>query len=93
MSYKITKKEKNNLEVEITISAEDWENAVEATYQAEKGRFSIQGFRKGKAPRKVVEKTYGEMVFFDGAFDRAFSTEYGNPLFLFCPGKIRLAIL
>lgn len=78
MSYKITKKEKNNLEVEITISAEDWENAVEATYQAEKGRFSIQGFRKGKAPRKVVEKTYGEMVFFDGAFDRAFSTEYGK---------------
>lgn len=78
MSYKITKKEKNNYEVEITISAEEWEKAVEATYQADKNRFSVQGFRKGKAPRKVIEKNYGEMVFFDGAFDRAFSEEYGK---------------
>lgn len=78
MSYKITKKEKNNYEVEITISAEKWEEAVEATYQAEKGRFTVQGFRKGKAPRKVIEKNYGEMVFFDGAFDRTFSEEYGK---------------
>lgn len=78
MSYKITKKEKNNYEVEITISAEEWENAVEATYQADKNRFSVQGFRKGKAPRKVIEKNYGEMVFFDGAFERAFSEEYGK---------------
>ncbi len=78
MSYKITKKEKNNYEVEITISVEEWENAVEATYQADKNRFSVQGFRKGKAPRKVIEKNYGEMVFFDGAFERAFSEEYGK---------------
>lgn len=78
MSYKITKKEKNNYKVEITISAEEWENAVEATYQADKNRFSVQGFRKGKAPRKVIEKNYGEMVFFDGAFERAFSEEYGK---------------
>lgn len=78
MSYKITKKEKNNYEVEITISAEEWENAVEATYQADKNRFSVQGFRRGKAPRKVIEKNYGEMVFFDGAFERAFSEEYGK---------------
>lgn len=78
MSYKITKKEKNNYEVEITISAEEWENVVEATYQADKNRFSVQGFRKGKAPRKVIEKNYGEMVFFDGAFERAFSEEYGK---------------
>ena len=78
MSYKITKQEKNNYEVEITISAEAWENAVEQTYQAEKGRFAVQGFRKGKAPRKVIEKNYGDMVFFDGAFDRVFSEEYGK---------------
>ena len=78
MSYKITKKEKNNYEVEITISAEEWENAVEATYQADKNRFSVQGFRRGKAPRKVIENNYGEMVFFDGAFERAFSEEYGK---------------
>ena len=78
MSYKITKREKNNLELEITIDAEKWEECVEKTYEEEKSRFSVQGFRKGKAPRKVIEKNYGEMVFFDGAFDKAFSEEYSK---------------
>ena len=78
MSYKVLKKEKNNVELEITVSAETWENAVQATYEAEKNRFTVQGFRKGKAPRKVIEKNYGDMVFFDGAFDRVFSEEYGK---------------
>ena len=78
MSYKITKRDKNNVELEITISPEKWEECVEKTYEQEKNRFSVQGFRKGKAPRKVIEKNYGEMVFFDGAFDKAFSEEYSK---------------
>lgn len=78
MSYKITKKEKNNVELEITITPERWEECVEQTYQEDKNKFSVQGFRKGKAPRKVIEKNYGEMVFFDGAFDKAFSEEYSK---------------
>ena len=78
MSYKVLKKENNNVELEITVSAQAWENAIQATYEAEKSRFTVQGFRKGKAPRKVIEKNYGDMVFFDGAFDRVFSEEYGK---------------
>ena len=56
MSYKIRSKENNKLEVEIKISQEKWEESVEKSYEETKGKYSVQGFRKGKAPRKVIEK-------------------------------------
>lgn len=55
MSYKIRSKENNKLEVEIKISQEKWEESVEKSYEETKGKYSVQGFRKGKAPRKVIE--------------------------------------
>lgn len=78
MSYKIRSKEKNKIEVEIKISPEKWEECLQKSYEEEKGKFSIQGFRKGKAPRKVIEKQYGEGVFFDHAIDIAFADEYNE---------------
>lgn len=78
MSYKIRKQEKNKLEVEIKISPEKWEESVQKAYEEEKSKFSIQGFRKGKAPRKVIEKAYGEGIFFNYAIDIAFAEEYNK---------------
>lgn len=58
---------KNNIKVElkIHIPADEWEKGVQAIYERTKGKYSVLGFRKGHAPRKVIEKEYGDGVFFD----------------------------
>ena len=78
MSYKIRSKEKNNLEVEIVISEKKWEESLQKAYEETKNKYSVQGFRRGKAPRKVIEKQYGESVFFDYALEVAFADEYNE---------------
>ncbi len=75
--YKFEKKDKQGV-LKINISKEDWEKAVENAYEENKGKFNIQGFRKGKAPRKVIEQNYGDTIFFDDAFDHAISSEYSK---------------
>ena len=59
------KKDKTKVEVEMTIDAKTWEEGVEKVYETSKSKFNIEGFRKGHAPRKVIEKTYGDNVFFE----------------------------
>lgn len=78
--YTSEKLEKNKYQIKIKISPEEWEGFVEQAYEEEKGKYSVQGFRKGKAPRKVIEKNYGENVFFDTAIDIAFTKEYSIAL-------------
>ena len=75
---KYTKKElKNNkFEVALDLDAKEWEEAVEQAYKKNKGKFSVQGFRKGHVPRKVLEKTYGEGVFYEDAIDGCFYRYY-----------------
>lgn len=75
--YTFEKKNKQGI-LKVKISKEDWEKAVEESYEHNKSRFNIQGFRKGKAPRKVIEQNYGDTVFFDDAFDHVISTEYSK---------------
>lgn len=68
MSVKSNKEvETNKHELEIEISAEAFEAAIEKAYQKQKKNISIPGFRKGKATRKLIEKEYGEGVFFEDA--------------------------
>ena len=62
--YKL-KKENAKVEIDLTVDAAEWEKGVQQVYEANKGKFSVEGFRKGKVPRKVIEKTYGEGVFFE----------------------------
>ena len=57
----------NTVEVEFKASAEEFEAAVQATYLKQKKNISIPGFRKGKAPRKMIETQYGEGVFYEDA--------------------------
>ncbi len=59
--------QKNMVKLIITVGAEEFEKAVEKAYQKNKNKLNIQGFRKGKAPRAVIEKMYGEGVFFEDA--------------------------
>lgn len=68
MSLKNTNKiETNTYELEIEISAEKFEEAVQKAFLRAKNKVNVPGFRKGKAPRKVIEKTYGEGVFYEDA--------------------------
>lgn len=68
MSLKATNNvETNKYELEIEISAEDFEAAIEKAFLKARKNIAMPGFRKGKAPRKLIEKEYGEQVFFEDA--------------------------
>ena len=68
MSLKATNNvETNKYELEIEISAEEFEAAIEKAYLKARKNIAMPGFRKGKAPRKLIEKEYGEQVFFEDA--------------------------
>ncbi|PWL45179.1 MAG: trigger factor, partial [Clostridiales bacterium] len=68
--------EKNKVQVEFEISKELFEASVNKVYQKNKGKFQVPGFRKGHAPRAVLEKYYGEGLFFEDAFEEAFPDAY-----------------
>lgn len=67
MSYTVENLEKSMAKLIITVSAEDFEAAMVKSYNKNKNSISIQGFRKGKAPRKMVEKLYGPEIFYEDA--------------------------
>ena len=75
---KYTKKllEDKRIEFTINVNKNEWEEALENAYKENKGKYNIQGFRKGHAPRKVIEKTYGDTVFYDDAINNAFYRYY-----------------
>ncbi|MBQ4050679.1 MAG: trigger factor, partial [Oscillospiraceae bacterium] len=59
--------ETNKYELIITVDAEAFETAVQAAYKKNVKKFQVPGFRQGKAPRKTIEKLYGEQIFFEEA--------------------------
>ena len=67
MKYEKKELKDNKYEFTMTLDAKEWEEAVEQAYQKNKGKYSVQGFRKGHTPRKVLEKTYGENIFYEDA--------------------------
>lgn len=62
----------------IEVSAEDFEAAVEKAYQKSKNKINIPGFRKGKAPRKMIEQMYGKEIFFEDAANYAIPSAYAK---------------
>ena len=76
MSSKILKKEKNVVTLEFTVSPEEFEKAVNKAYLKVKNNINVQGFRKGKAPKHIIEKKYGKSIFYDDALDFAIQEEY-----------------
>lgn len=69
MTYKIGEKKDGKLTVEFKLNAAEWEAEVEKAYQKNKGKYKLDGFRQGKIPRKVLEKTYGEYLFYEDALN------------------------
>ena len=69
-------REKNNVKFTMEFTAAEFELAVIKAYQENKSKFAMNGFRKGKAPRKLIETQYGEDVFFEDAINNMFSENY-----------------
>ena len=80
MSLKVENLEHNMACLTIEASAEDFEKACQSAYQKQKGRITVPGFRKGKAPRKLIEKMYGEGVFFEEAANELIPEAYSNEI-------------
>ena len=80
MSLQVEKMEKNMAKLTIEVSAEDVEKAMQSAYQKANGRISIPGFRKGKAPRKMIEQMYGKGVFLEDAVNALIPEHYSKAL-------------
>ena len=76
MSCTYEKISSNKAKLSFTVSAEDFEGAIVKAYKKNVGRISIPGFRKGKAPRHVIEMQYGKSVFYEDALDELFPELY-----------------
>lgn len=76
MNYTYAAAEKSTVKLTITFSGEEWKNAIDKAYAKTRGKYAVPGFRKGKAPKSVVENYYGKGVFFDEAFNVLYSENY-----------------
>ena len=76
----LTHPENGKVRFELHISGEEYVRALESAYRRLAARYQIPGFRKGKAPRKVIEKSYGENVFWDNEFDALVQHAYSDAL-------------
>lgn len=78
MAVKVENVEKNQVKLEIEVSEDKFEDAMQKSYINNVKHFNIPGFRKGKAPRKFVEKTYGESILYDDAVNIIIPDAYDN---------------
>lgn len=69
MKPEFIKREGNSVTLEMNVDAAEFEKAIDKAYNKTKSRYNIAGFRKGKAPRKIIELNYGKGVFFNDALD------------------------
>lgn len=76
MKAELIKKEGNVVNFKLTIDNDKFEAAINKAYNKNKGRFNIAGFRKGKAPRRIIENNYGKGVFYEEAIDIVFPEVY-----------------
>lgn len=76
MSVQVENLEKNMAKLTIEVAAEEFEKAVQAAYMKNKNKITIPGFRKGKAPRVMIEKMYGTGIFFEDAANALIQREY-----------------
>lgn len=69
MKAELIKKEVNSVSFEMAVDAKEFDAAVEKAYKKTRSRYKIDGFRKGKAPRRIIEMNYGKGIFFNDALD------------------------
>ena len=80
MLYNLEKKEKGVIDAKVKFDSAEWEDALNKAYEQNKGKFNIPGFRKGHAPRNIIEKTYGPGAFMNEALDGIYYTAYTSIL-------------
>lgn len=80
MSLQLERLENNMAKLTIEVPEEELEGAIEKAYQKNKNKISIPGFRKGKVPRKMVEKMYGKEVFYEDAANELIPSAYEKAL-------------
>lgn len=78
MSLQVEKLEKNMAKLTVEVPAEEFDKALTAAYNKNKGRFNIPGFRKGKAPQAMIEKMYGAGVLYEDAVNEALDATYAG---------------
>lgn len=80
MSLQVEKLEKNMAKLTVEVPAEQFEAALKTSYNKNKSRFNIPGFRKGKAPQAMVEKMYGVGVLYEDAINEAIDSTYAQAM-------------
>lgn len=80
MKYDLEKKENGVYEAKISLNKDEWNNFLNSAYEKNKGKFNIAGFRKGHAPRNIIEKTYGAGAFINEALDEVYYNAYTTVL-------------
>lgn len=76
MKYSKKLLEDKKIQVTLNIDKKEWDDALSEVYNKNKSKYAVQGFRTGHAPRKVIEKSYGDTVFFDDAINDCFYKYY-----------------
>ena len=74
----VEKQEKSIVELVIEVSGEEFEAAIEKVYKKQRSKISVPGFRKGKAPRKIIEGMYGSGVFYEDAINEIYPEAYSQ---------------
>ena len=80
MKYTLGEIKNNQITVSFELNKKEWEEEVEKAYQKHKGEYKKEGFRQGRVPRKVLEQTYGEFMFYEDAFNDCFPEYYTQML-------------
>ena len=80
MKYTSTAAEKSTVKITLTFDGAEWNDAQQKAYMKLRGRVTVYGFRKGKAPRNVIENVYGKGVFFEEALNDLFAEGYNKAL-------------
>ena len=78
MSVQVENLEKNMAKLTIEVAAEELEKAIQGAYLKQKNQINMPGFRKGKAPRKMIEKMYGAGIFYEDAANALIPEAYAK---------------
>ncbi|MBE5741453.1 MAG: trigger factor [Clostridiales bacterium] len=76
MKYNLEKKENGIFDAVVSVDKAEWDKALDSSYEKNKGKYNIPGFRKGHAPRNMIEKTYGAGAFVNDAIDEIYYQAY-----------------
>lgn len=80
MKYEVATAEKSTVKITITFTPEEWAEANNKAYAQSRGKYAVNGFRKGKVPKHVLEMYYGKGIFYEDALNLLYSEHYGAVL-------------